>query len=184
MHCDARSMSLEHSEAGWRSPPIASDLHKQRKGQVDRQIESAPLFSSSIASRLVHAAAGFEKPRTKEGGQKSVYYCPTRLYPNEYTPIPSTRTANLPSARHKRSSASHIFVFRTSLAIEQHLPKSAMERHSHIPTSLTAHCVPSQYPSTAFPKGSFPYRLQCLLAMTGSRQQVPRALPSGIGQAG
>ena len=165
---------MEHSEAGWRSPPIAPDLHKQRKGQVDRQIESAPLFSSSVASRLVHAAAGFEKPRTKEGGQKSVYYCPTRLYPNEYTPIPSTRTANLPSARHKRSSASHIFVFRTSLAIEQHLPKSVMERHSHTPTS-------SQHPqqlivyrrniqAQVFPKDSFPYRLQYLLAMTGSRQ--------------
>ena len=120
----------------------------------------------------------------REDRNLCITYCPTRLYSNKHKPIPSTRTGNLPSARHKRSSASHIFVFRTSLAIEQHLPKSAMERHSHIPTSLTAHCVPSQYPSTAFPKGSFPYRLQCLLAMTGSRQQVPRALPSGIGQAG
>lgn len=92
-------MSLEHSEAGWRAPSIAPDLRERRKGRVDRQIGPGPLFSSSIASRLVHAAAGFEKPRTKEG----------RLYPNKYTPIPSLpttrthgiRTGNLPSTRHK-----------------------------------------------------------------------------------
>lgn len=49
-------MSLEH---------VAPDLRKQCEGRVDRQIGSAPLFSSSIASRLVPP-----QDSTMEGGDK------------------------------------------------------------------------------------------------------------------
>ena len=126
------------------------------------------------------AAAGFDNGR--RGQRKSVYYCPTRLYPNKCTPIPyplHDPSGNLPSARHKRSSASHVF------AIEQHLPKPVMERHSHTPTSSQHLQQPIAYrrniQAQVFPKHTFLYRLQYLLTMAGSRQQVPRALPSGIG---
>ena len=119
------------------------------------------------------AAAGFEKPR--RGQRKSVYYCPTRLYPNKYTPIPYP--LHVPTRQPSFSQTQKIFsqphlCHRVTPPKTRHgktLPYSDIKS-----TSSTAHCVPSQYPSTGLPQGLLPLQV----AMPSDHDRISAASPS------
>ena len=109
------------------------------------------------------------------GQRKSVYYCPTRLYPNKYTPIPYP--LHVPTRQPSFSQTQKIFS-QPHLCHRVTPPKTRHGKtlpHSDIKsTSSTAHCVPSQYPSTGLPQGLLPLQV----AMPSDHDRISAANPS------